>query len=769
MAGVVSLDDYIQTAAPKPFAYGHRDGVSIDCAHFALGWLEKMAGRPISTGVADYFTEAQVKRILARAGGLEAYGRRFASTIPGLLEIEEGAPVRAGDIGVIAVAGKSYFAIASENDEWCLKQNLGVIFLPAAGTQTLRQWRYGGGAVGADPVGQLILAALAIANTTFQIGSAAISLAQIVGTIVITAASIGLQYAISALVKPGQPSQAQQQQTIRQAVGYRQRHYGTVQVGGQELFREVKDGLFYRLICVASGEIDGFVQHKLGDKVYTFSAVYPYPAIEQPIDNAMFIDTRLGLDSQTSYQQLIDAFPGAWTEDHKCNGLATVLVTAKDRGKYNPDVFKGNVLQWRGLIRGAKLYDSREGGHDPDDSSTWGWNDTAALCIQDYCTHADGMGWTIDDLDLPSWEDAADMHEEAVALKAGGTEKRYRLCGSYHFGEPRKAPLQRMLDACDGRLRRSNGKIQLRGGKFYAPIVSLSETSRITRSWKLGVDATERVNELKPVFVSPSHDYQETEAAARRDEAAITSEGLTSQRFDLPMVPSHSQAQRLAEIRLRRMRAPRRGQQRRNLAGLLAWEQETARVVEPRLSIDHDFLIESQSILIDPKSVGLDIVLTQTSADHFAWNAATDEGDPPPIPATTASDAGIETPANVNVSVDEVVVSEGVIGGQLHVTWDLPDAASLTPEVRYRNKVGGVYGPYQGGLVEPDDTDFLSGVIANDGTIYEVEVRFLTGRGATSDWTTPFSVVALSGIVGLIREDGSALRREDENVMKREA
>jgi hypothetical protein len=61
------------------------------------------------------------------------------------------------------------------------------------------------------------------------------------------------------------------------------------------------------------------------------------------------------------------------------------------------------------IIKGFKVYDPREGGHDPDDRTTWEWSDNPALHLNDFLQSDHyGAGWTVDQSTVSTLADRND-------------------------------------------------------------------------------------------------------------------------------------------------------------------------------------------------------------------------------------------------------------------------------------------------------------------------------------------------------------------------
>jgi len=737
----MDLSAYLREVAPKPWRYGETD-----CAQFARGWVECNIGvNPAAALALQYSDFAGSRDILRRAGGIVALGQRLSEDV-GL--IETGRP-RAGDVGIVLAGRRLAFGICvdpgtagSRYAVWAVKSNRSLTIAPMPHRRAWSVRARSG--VGAESIGALILSFLAFdaaIGLTTVVGS--ITVNAIVGTIVLTAASIGAQYAIAALMKPSAPKAAQQQQVIRQATGPRIIHYGVVKVSGTAAFWEAKNGAFYRLIMTGAREIDSVLEHWLGSTINTVSATYPYPVLQNPPGAFVKINTRRGLNTETAYAELIAAFPSAWTEDHTLDGISTALITCNDAGKYTAETYPNGLPSYRQVIRASKLFDPREYDHDVNDVSTWEWSDNSGIAALDFLTYSDGYGFSKTDADMASFSAFADLCDEYVGLNGGGVERRYRISGSWSMAEARKEPLRRILATCDGEVSLlPSGKIGIVGGKYETPVVTIDNKIIIRRTWEYGQDATELVNEIKPIFLSPAHDYQETEASPWRDESSILADGLISQQLDLPMVFSHSQAQRIAKIAGRRINSPLRGTLKCNLGGLLAYQQRIIRVVDTTLLIDAEFIVEKFDFEFNNDSVGVTLRVVQINASDWDWDGETEEGPPPPIPPDTTSSSILPTPVIETLLIDPVEVADEVTGGQLHLTWELPERLGLIPEIRYRNYAGGAYGPYQMFRVDAEESEFISGIIANDGTVYELQVRFVGTFGTGGPWSEARSVIA---------------------------
>ena len=730
------LSTYLDRVGGRSFGYGPDE---MDCSRFVAGWL-RHAGLPLPQGTDQGYASARAAaRLIHQHGSLENLARAVADTA---VIAETDAP-RRGDIGLVHMGRETLLAVCAGGGIWIGKAHRGIV---CARMKHKRAWKVNsGGSIGAAAIGILLLGE-AIAGTVI-VGS--ITVGAVVGTVVLTAASIGLQYAIATLNKPKTDPQ-NIQQVIRQSTAVRVRHYGTVKTGGAIVFSETRNGLWHELVVTGSGRIDSVVKTFANDTELVLDANGQNSAM--PYSVYVRIDSRLGLDNQTAYPWMLTNFGDVWTAEHALNGLSSYLKVLRDPGpKAFGKNFAGGLPRVMQIIRGARVFDPRDHDQGASDKETWAWSDNAALVILDYLTHDDGYGFSIDSIDIDAFTAFANLCDQLVPLKGGGFEKRYRACGTYSFGEARKDVLAKLLATCDGRVfQKPDGKISVDGGQFVAPEAVIDDHVIVGAEWVWGRDATERVNELKPIFVSPDHDFQETEAAPWQDRDAITLEGLISQPFNLQFVPSHSQAQRLAKIAGWRIRTGLTGTIKCNLGGLVAYQQRFIEIDSPLTGKSGIFIVDKFDIVVGGgDGHGVTLTVTQVDPSHWAWDAAGEQGDAPPVPIETGGSQIIEVPEGLTAVIQPVTVSAGVTGGRLTIAWDEPSRI-LGTEVRYRRRI--VIDPpewedYQTLTVDPGILTVNSGVIDNDGSMYEITARHVATGGTTSEYTAPVTIIATADAV----------------------
>lgn len=267
---------------------------------------------------------------------------------------------------------------------------------------------------------------------------------------------------------------------------------------------------------------------------------------------------------------------GSWGSAQRLTGCAYIHLRFKTTGntKTAQSPFASSIPQRVTIIgNGAKLYDPRldttaggSGTQRSNDQTTWAYSSTTgnnpALQILFYL-----LGWKIGGklaigrgipparIDMASFIAAANLCEEAVALAAGGTEQRYRSYGVVSEADAPSAVLDLMLASCAGTLRDVGGQLSLSilHNDLASPVAAFTDDDVLGAfNWQGQKGLDESFNQIRGKRTDPSTNslYQLVDYPA----VTLTSpDGLERiHTFDLAMVQSASQAQRLAKQELQR-------------------------------------------------------------------------------------------------------------------------------------------------------------------------------------------------------------------------
>jgi len=464
--------------------------------------------------------------------------------------------------------------------------------------------------------------------------------------------------------------------TARSSIAPWQVIYGEARVGGTIVFayNSGSNKEYLNLVIVLAGhEVDSIGTIYFDETAVTLDA--NGDATSATIyENHATVKKHLGSSTQTADSDLITAVGNSaiWGTDHRLRGRAYLYVKLK----HNADIYPHGVPNISAVVKGKEVYDPR--------TASTAWSDNAALCVIDYlidttyglgCTYADEIG---DD----EAKAAANVCDESVSLKGGGSESRYTCNGRFEVDEQPADVLASLLTAMGGTLANVNGKWRLYAAAYRTPTVSLDEddlAGPITVTTK--IPRRDRANSVKGVFVSPDHGYQPTDYPPVENATYVTEDNSESipLEWDLAFTDSHSMAQRLAKIELekRRQEITVEGDFQMTAAGLAvgdtvkltfdrySWDEKVFEIVESGIrSADAD---GEHPILVVP------LVLRETASSVYSWTAASDEQD---MGSPTDPDFGDATDVSAPTGVTATSSSstaqttqEGLVVPRIQIAW----------------------------------------------------------------------------------------------------
>jgi hypothetical protein len=597
-----------------------------------------------------------------------------------------------------------------------------------------------------------VLLALTSAGVT---GSAlAIGVYAITGAISI-GLSIGLSYLSSIIFKPDQPKPEDVQTSVKNPTAARVRHYGRVKTSGPWVFGEAKSGGFHKVVALGTGEFDAIEEYWCDDNLVVPNATTGLVP-SNPYNNKLRIRAHRGVAAEAHYTELATAFP-EWDTTHRGNGVASLygyqFPVKQDKVSETFPNLTGTLF--RVVARAAKVY-------NPVSGAT-AWNDNAAAVIRDYITHSDGMRLPSSMVATPQaaagWIAAYYRCAEAVPLKAGGTEARYRIWNSYRLDERPADVVGRFLGASDSRLVPTpDGGLTLDVGAWAEPAVTLDEDA-ITGFSELsrGRDILTTANLIRATFTSPFHDYQATDADQWGDDADIALRGEIASDVAFNAAPSHSQARRLMKLAAYRAKPSWVGSFSCNLRGLAAFGKRLVRIAYPLFAIDEVFEILDFRFDIGEGGIltGVTIQVASMPADAYAWNAATEEGTVP-ISEDVTVDNTIPLPTNFSFTADRISVGTTLVPFGV-LAFNAPPSDALQVEGRYKLVSATEWNVVP---VDPSSTQAQTPALS-DGSQYEAQVRFVTITGRVGDWTpsallTPVADSTAPGILTSVVATGGA-------------
>ncbi|ULK98837.1 phage tail protein [Bradyrhizobium sp. I71] len=476
----------------------------------------------------------------------------------------------------------------------------------------------------AETVGALIFASIEAAGVA---GAASLGTTAIVGTLtvnavvgaaVLTAATIGLQYALN---NPQVPKPENGAQVLRQAVPPRQRGYWINRLGGAYMFYEADSppSRSYDVIAFHSGPVETLLSLYLGDDVVTTtpSVLTGGAGSVDALSDGSYggnvaIQTRLGGLTPAP----MTSMPANWDSAHVGNGIAYASVICTAPG--NPEDFTKKFPRGRPdlsvVARCAPVFDPRDGAQSRSNRSTWLASPNPVLQLMDYITEADGgMGEEFDVLFPPDvlaqWMVEAELCDNDV-----GGRLRYKSAGFYQFDNSPENVVNKILATCDGwMVENGDGSLALTVGVYRDPVEPpLTSDHILGWSWRRGQADEESVNQLDVTYTNPDLAYTTDQIDSVRDEAAIARAGIVRAKpLDLSWVQDADQAATLAGRALLRLNSAMAGTFVTTLYGLRYLGQRWVRVQLPAVRGLEDCVVEIQD------RGAIDLVNGRVT---FSWN-----------------------------------------------------------------------------------------------------------------------------------------------------
>ncbi len=392
------------------------------------------------------------------------------------------------------------------------------------------------------------------------------------------------------------------------------------------------------------------------------------------------------------------------------------------------------------------IWDPRDAGQDPDDAATWAYSENHALCILDAARQNPVQPYRNANLDLDGFEAAADAADEVVALKAGGSEPRYRIAGTLVWSsgelEDQLMPMYRAGAAQPSRI---GGKLSIVPGVERIPVTGLTITDMLDDG-ALDIDYLQPGDELATqiiaAYTSPERGYEQAELSPWDIPGAQAADGGIPrvQSITLYMASSATQAMRVRKILGYELR------RQRTISAVLppeAFELIAGSVAPVALPTPFDALdgdYEAMSVhpaldLMGENGVALrcPAVLKEVIAGQYDWDAATEEEDV--LVEEVIGSSTLSPPGPITFDVVEADLGTH-IETRIQFEWGASSSSTVERyEWRYREEGTDVY---SGGSIDVSNeasVDLQASFAVDPTKSYETSVRSISGQ-SISDWTT---------------------------------
>ena len=458
--------------------------------------------------------------------------------------------------------------------------------------------------------------------------------------------------AISAIAGKPSAASAGTPSVFRQSLSNSFIVYGKRRVGGLLIFfHPAGKNYRYFVIAVAGHRCKGVVRWFLGDEQVTVDGAGKVTSGKYA-NNAWLWFYR-GAEDQAAHPVFVAETSGKWTANHR--GRGTALIYAKF--KMTDDTVQAGMPNITAEIEG------RDEIADPRDDTT-GYTRNAALIFYDWMAMAreeGGFGCYPDELDDDWIAAQANVCDEAVELKAGGSEPRYAFDSYITTGASPSEVRDGFVACCAGTFSYVGGKMLMRPGYYVPPSATLQErdlAGPITVPALLEGDAA--ANEVTGTYIDPTTLYQPRDVPTR----SVPSEDVRQVSMDLAHVTSSTQGQRVLEIALRKAQAERRVTWPMNIAGIAVSTLDTVQLATPRYGLsNYSWQVTSWGLGQD---FNVSLQLTETGPEIFDWS---------PDMELDAPAAGTITPAEPIEPTSGLSISLG--GGGSSNTYDAADIDEL--------------------------------------------------------------------------------------------
>lgn len=457
-----------------------------------------------------------------------------------------------------------------------------------------------------------------------------------------------------------------------------------------------------------------------------------------------------------AWPAIVTANGPGWTANDNCAGICCVAVAYKaDKSDAEKPVWSGRPrFLW--VMKGKRCYLPRKdstvpGGSGPHrwaDPATWEWTDNAAECRYQFQR---GI-YALDRVDQPehlllgrglSATEAppgraiahANVCDEAVPLKAGGSERRYCFNGLIGADEDFLTAEGYFADAMGGVILQPEGAIEVEPGQAKAVAAEITDMDLLNLAevrvehFRGQADAEWR-NTVIPRYVEPGQKWSMIAAPIRRLFADLVADkGQRVLQKDLKHVTSGPQAQRLGEIlrRLGRLPATASIPLGPRFAFLeegdwIGWTSDRHFGGARRV-----FRIESYS---RDEGWKMKLDLRQIAASVYGWNPAVDELTPGAASNQNPPPTDNEGPGSDTWTLTGGQVS-GAAGEQPALFIEGAVDQDYVQAIRFEFREEGGDGWYDTGNHAPNTTrKVITGVA--DGGAYEVAVSYVVD-GATGE------------------------------------
>lgn len=430
----------------------------------------------------------------------------------------------------------------------------------------------------------------------------------------------------------------------------------------------------------------------------------------------------LGSTTQVTDPDLAAECPEWGAKARPLKGITYVYL----RLKRSRDVFPQGIPTPRFEVQGKNdILDVRTG--------TTGYTDNAALCTLDYLRWKGGFACDADEIVTDTWATAANVCDEDVALTGGGTQKRYRINGSFTMDRGRAEILDKMRQAMAGAVFYTMGQWFGAAGAAESAVMDIDESDlRGPVRIRPRVPDDKVYNAVRGVYTETAM-YTETDFPAVTNAAYETQDGGQRLYKDIQLAfeTDPTRSQRLAKIDLERHRQQIVVELQMRIRGLTLRPWNVV-----RLTLAKAGFVNKLFRVVDWKFNlfgGADLVLEEYSPAIYAWGSAEAKAVDPAPDSTLPNPFDIDPPASLTVASVPLTAADGSLIHRLRVAWATPNNPYIRRgTIQYRRTDATVWQEWP--VEDPSQGEAeIAPLEAGD---YAARMRWETAIGPRSQWAT---------------------------------
>lgn len=429
------------------------------------------------------------------------------------------------------------------------------------------------GVAHADPISTAVVAFVGLTGTAATVATFVVS----------SALRLAAMAGLSKLMGAGKKASAQERQAsvVSLSLGESPREaiFGRVCTAGSLVDAFNYGGTYGTdweclVIALADHKVDALEGFFVSDTYYPYTGDGGQPAFSNYLD-IEFING--SMDPEGDAARFKTA--GGWGAGDRLKGVTHIFIAYK----FDEKTWPQGRPSFKFVVRGKQCYDPRldstvPGGSGPHrwaDPTTWAWTENAAVCRYNWVRGIYAgdqvaapqhllIGRGLTDIEAPPERlfSAANICDETVALKDGGSEPRYRVSALIRADETYDTTEEMFAAAMAGVIVQRQGSVEIEPGHGKSAVIEITDGDLVVGE-KVAFDRfladPQRVNTVVGSYIEPAQGWANHAAPVRRSLSDITADGAPrEEQLALAFVSSGTQAQRCTEIQRRLNRLERR-------------------------------------------------------------------------------------------------------------------------------------------------------------------------------------------------------------------